>query len=138
MNRVIFDTGPLVAWFCPRDEHHAWARRTFAEVAPASVVCEAVLAEVCYLVAKEGVPRARVIEFIHRTRTKATSLSNELDAVRALLDRYADIPMDFADACVIRLSELHSEFVVCTTDTDFRFYRKNESDLIPLLAPFAS
>jgi hypothetical protein len=31
---------------------------------------------------------------------------------------------------------LHPEFVVCTTDTDFRFYRKNEQDMIPVLASF--
>jgi hypothetical protein len=32
---------------------------------------------------------------------------------------------------------LYPEAAVCTTDGDFRFYRKNEQESIPLLAPFA-
>lgn len=137
MKRVILDTGPLVAWLCPRDQHHAWVRRVFQEVAPGSIICEAVLTEACHLAAKEAVARARVIQFIRRVRLQPTSLAIELGAVETLLDRYADIPMDFADACVVRLAELHPEASVCTTDTDFRFYRKNERETISLLAPFA-
>ena len=136
MNRVILDTGPLVAWLCPRDEHHAWVRRVFAEVTPGSLTCEAVLAEACHLVAKEAVTQARDIQFIRRVRLQPVSLSNELETVGRLLDRYADTPMDFADACVLRLAELYPDAVVCTTDTDFRFYRKHEQEIIPLLAPF--
>jgi hypothetical protein len=56
--------------------------------------------------------------------------------VRQLLDQYADAPMDFADACIVRLAELKNDATVCTTDGDFRFYRKNGQELIPLLAPF--
>ncbi len=40
-------------------------------------------------------------------------------------------------ACVVRLAELHPEVKVCTTDTDFRFYRKNDHEVIPLVVPFA-
>jgi predicted nucleic acid-binding protein len=135
MKQVILDTGPLVAWLCPRDEHHAWVRRVFREVTPGSMICEAVVAEVCHLVAKEAVPPARVVQFIRRARLQPVSLSNELAAVQILLERYADAPMDYADACVVRLAELHPDATVCTTDSDFRFYRKNERETIPLLAP---
>jgi uncharacterized protein len=138
MKRVILDSGPLVAWLCPRDEHHAWVRRTFQEIAPGSIVCEAVLAEVCHLAAKEGVARARVIEFVRRLRINPVSLVTELETIGSLLDRYADAPMDFADACVVRLAEIHLDATVCTTDSHFRFFRKNGQDAIQLLAPFAS
>ena len=79
MKRVIFDTGPLVAWLCPRDEHHAWVRRTFQEPSPGPIICEAVLAEVCHLAAKEGVAPARVLEFIRSLRNlKPGCVVNEL------------------------------------------------------------
>ena len=68
MKPVILDTGPLVAWFCSRDEHHTWVRRVFAELAPGSIICEAVLTEVCHLVAKEGIARGDVIRSIARGR----------------------------------------------------------------------
>ena len=135
MKPVILDSGPLIAWFCPRDQHHVWVRRAFAEFAPGSIICEAVLTEVCHLVAKEGVARGKVIESVVRGRLKHAFLGDELGPIAKLLDRYADAAMDFADACVVRLAELHPEATVCTTDSDFRFYRKNEREVIPLLAP---
>lgn len=45
MRPVILDTGPLVAWFCPRDKHHVWARTTVGQLSPGCIICEAVLAE---------------------------------------------------------------------------------------------
>ena len=136
MKRVILDTGPLVAWLCPRDEHHPWVHRIFSEIAPGSFVCEAVLAEACHLAAKEAVPPGRVIEFVRHIRLNPVSLVNELTAINALLNRYADAPMDLADACVVRLAELHPEAGVCTTDSHFQFFRKNAGQMIPLIAPF--
>ena len=136
MKPAILDTGPLVAWFCPRDEHHAWARRVFTELAPGSLICEAVLTEVCYLVAKEGVARGKVIESLTGGRLKPVSLVNELLPITNLLHHYADAPMDFADACVVRLAELHGTLQVCTVDGHFRFFRKNGKEPISLLAPF--
>ncbi len=136
MRRVILDTGPLVACLCPRDEHHAWVRQTFQEIAPGSLVCEAVLAETCHLTAKEGVAAARVIEFIRRLRLQPVSLANEMAALQDLLAGYADTPMDFADSCVLRLAELHPDTAVCTTDSDFKVFRKHGRERIPLVAPF--
>ena len=136
MKPVIFDTGPLVAWFCPRDQHHAWARKCFEQISIGGFICEAVLAEVCHLVAKDGIGRERVLEFVERGAITPVFLGGELTALRGLLKQYADIPMDFADACIVRLAELNAECTVCTTDGDFRIFRKNGRELIPLLSPF--
>jgi predicted nucleic acid-binding protein len=136
MKPVILDAGPLVASLCPRDEHFAWARQAFTQVAPGSLICEAVIAEACHLVAKERVPRARVIEFAVNGCLRSVSLSSELDVIKKLLERYANVGMDFGDACVVRLAELHPEAAVCTTDSDFLIYRKLGNERIPLIAPF--
>jgi uncharacterized protein len=136
MKPVIFDTGPLVAWFCPRDSHHAWVRQTFTQIPAGGLICEAVLAEVCHLVAKDGIPHGKVLEFVERGGLTPVFLGGELPALRELLNRYADAPMDFADACVARLTELYVDSSVCTTDGDFRFFRKNGREPISLVAPF--
>jgi predicted nucleic acid-binding protein len=136
MNRVILDTGPLVAWFCPRDEHHRWARRVFPALSPGSLICEAVLTEVCHLVAKEGISHAQITESIAAGRLNVVSLASDIRVVAKLLRRYADTPMDFADACVVRLAELNSGLKVCTVDSHFQFFRKNIGEEIGLLAPF--
>ena len=138
MKPVIFDTGPLVAWFCPRDEHHVWARQTFAQIPAGGFICEAVMAEVCHLAAKDGIARGKVLEFGERGGLTLLSLSGELHALHELLDRYGDAPMDFADACVVRLAELLPDSAVCTLDGHFCFFRKNGNEVIPLLAPFAA
>jgi predicted nucleic acid-binding protein len=54
------------------------------------------------------------------------------------MERYKDAPMDFADACVVRIAELNPGASVATTDGHFRFFRKSSGEIITLLAPFAS
>jgi predicted nucleic acid-binding protein len=53
MSQAIMDSGPLVAWFSIRDSHHEWATRIFENLPAGALVCEAVLAEGCHLVAKD-------------------------------------------------------------------------------------
>ena len=96
------------------------------------------MAEVCHLAAKDGVARGKVLEFVEQGGLTPVFLGGELPVLRELLNRYADTPMNFADACVVRLAEIYQGSMVCTTDGDFRFFRKNGREPISLLAPFAS
>lgn len=87
--------------------------------------------------AKDGVARSKVLDFVEIGSLITVSLGAELPAIRELLDRYADTPMDFADACVVRLSELQRNSEICTIDSHFQFFRKNGRDVIPLIFPSA-
>jgi len=136
MKPVIMDAGPLVAWFCTRDFHHEWAKRTFDRLPSGVIVCEAVLVEACHLVAKEGVAPASILKLVEQNDLVLVSLAEEIPTVRWLMERYADTPMDFSDACVTRLAEIHGGSTVCTTDSDFLVYRKNRSEPLSVLAPF--
>jgi len=137
MKPVIMDAGPLVAWFCVRDFHHEWAMRTFDRLPSGVIVCEAVLVEACHLVAKEGVAPASILRLVEQNDLVLVPLAEEIPAIRSLMESYADTPMDFADACVTRLAEIHGGSTVCTTDSDFLVYRINRSETIPLLAPIS-
>jgi len=57
-------------------------------------------------------------------------------AIIALMEKYADIPMSFADASLVRMSEIHGKARVMTCDSDFSIYRKNGRQSIPLIAPW--
>ncbi len=138
MTPTLMDAGPLVAWFCPKDEHHAWAEKVFDQLPVGALVCEAVLAEACHLAAKDGIAPAKILELVENDSLTLVSLAGQISPIRNLLSRYADAPMDFADACVVRLAEIHLDVTVCTTDRDFLFYRKNRQEPIPLLAPFTA
>jgi predicted nucleic acid-binding protein len=136
MSRIILDAGPLVAWFCPRDMHHRWAVEVFQTLGSGCLLCEAVLAEVCHLAAKEGVARDTVLGEVERGGMVVMPMAGEIAALRVLLQQYRDIDMDFGDACVVRLAELRQGATVCTTDSDFKVYRRHGRQVIPLLAPW--
>jgi predicted nucleic acid-binding protein len=56
-------------------------------------------------------------------------------AVGALMDKYSQLPMDLADACLVRMAETHSRATVMTIDSDFMIYRQNTRQVIPTIMP---
>ena len=98
--------------------------------------CEAVLAEACFLLQCSRKGQDAVLELVARgVLTVRFSLASELAAVRKLTQRYASVPMSFADACLVRMSELDPRATVATLDSDFKVYRRNRRQAIPLLSP---
>ncbi|MCE7933291.1 MAG: PIN domain-containing protein [Chlorobi bacterium CHB2] len=136
-NKVIIDTGVLVALLDKSDEHHIWAVSTVKYLQGQFLSCEAVLAEACYLLRHYPRQQQQVLGYI-MNGTIALSLraGQEMGRISVLMERYAG-RMDFADACIVRMAELEEEARVLTVDSDFLFYRKNGRSLIPLIAPFA-
>ena len=62
-------------------------------------------------------------------------LNDDLEAVLKLLQKYADVPMSLADACLVRMSETLSDTFLLTTDSDFRIYRRHSRQVIPCVMP---
>jgi len=122
--RVSLDTGPLVAFLDKDDEHHAWAAEQFARIASPLITCEAVLTEAFYLLRHHrpaldklgGWVRVGMIE-------TAFQLSASRERVIALMQRYSDVPMAFADACVLCMAEQSPERTVFTLDSHVVVYR---------------
>jgi predicted nucleic acid-binding protein len=65
----------------------------------------------------------------------ALTVQDEQTDLRALMRRYRNRPMSLADACLVRLSEIHTGGEVFTLDTDFRIYRRHGNKVIPVLMP---
>lgn len=63
------------------------------------------------------------------------SLQSQVCAVKGLLEKYRKRPMDFADACLVRMTELAPKAKLLTIDRDFLFYRRNGRQVIPTLMP---
>ena len=51
------------------------------------------------------------------------------------MQKYADVPMSLADACLVRVSETLADALILTTDTDFRVYRRHGRQVVPCLTP---
>jgi predicted nucleic acid-binding protein len=136
MTRTLLDTGPLVAFLNRTDQWHAWAKAQMGALPPPLLTCEPVLTEASFLIHRNGGQPAHVLKKVQAGVIEvALQIETEAAALEALMRRYQDTPMSLADACLVRLSELHSDCQVFTLDTDFRLYRRHGRQIIPLLTP---
>jgi hypothetical protein len=93
-----------------------------------------VVAEACYLLRHNG--SQLVTELGERGfLSVAFALQGHWRSVRALMRRYANVPMSLADACLVRMSELNPAARVLTMDADFRVYRRNGRQVVPTIMP---
>ncbi|HOA62670.1 MAG TPA: PIN domain-containing protein [Verrucomicrobiota bacterium] len=132
----MLDTGPLVAFLNRNDWWHDWAKAQMGALPPPLFTCEPVLTEACFLIQRNGGQPADVLKKLQAGVIEvALEIDTEASALETLMRRYEDTPMSLADACLVRLSELHSDCLVFTLDKDFRRYRRHGRQVIPLLAP---
>lgn len=131
--RGIADTGFLVAFANANDVHHDWAVGVARRVTEPLLTCEAVLAETAFHLQSGPMVLAMISESLVAV---AFQCSDHLPQLAALAKRYADRRPDLADLCLIRMSELYPRHSVITVDRDdFRIYRRNKREAIPLICP---
>jgi uncharacterized protein len=129
----IADTGFIVAACSQDDRYHSWAAKLAHSVTEPLLTCEAVLAEAAYHLRSS----AYVLSLLQdKFLTVRFDISSNLAELQELAVRYADRKPDLADLCLIRMSELHPRHTVITVDeADFRVYRRNKRESIPILCP---
>ena len=131
---VLVDAGFLVALLSRRDVHHAWAVMQAPRHAPPWRTCEAVLSEAFHLLGARGAPGLGAL-LRRRALLAAFDLDNDVESVLKLLNKYANIPMSLADACLVRMTEMLPDPIVLTTDSDFRIYRRHSRQIVPCAMP---
>jgi predicted nucleic acid-binding protein len=134
--KILLDAGPLVAFLSRSDQYHSWAVEHWGRVRPPLLTCEAVITEACYLLRRQPSGVAAVMELIERRIVLvAFSLEENAAALARLLAKYAKVPMSLADACLVRMAEVHPRSTVLTLDSDFRVYRKGNRQVVPAIMP---
>lgn len=129
------DAGPLVAYFLGNEARHDWAVETFKSLPRPTLTCEAVLTEACFLIGRRNVSPTRLLAFLERGDLRiGIALGEEIDAVRALMERYVSVPMSLADACLVRMAEM-TGLPICTLDADFTIYRAHGRQALELISP---
>ena len=132
----ILDTGPLVAAFRQpedKDPFTPWAARLIRSLPYPLFTCDAVLTEAAHFLRSaekllEAVERGLLVSQFD-TQAAAPRLKN-------LMKKYADHPMDFADACLVYMSEQTKDCKIVTIDrADFTVYRRHGREAIPLVLP---
>jgi predicted nucleic acid-binding protein len=131
---VIVDASFLVTLLSRRESNHGWATEQAQRLPPPWKTCEAAVSEAFHLLAGPGA--SALAELLRRRALVcAFRFDESADETLALARKYADVPMSFADACLVRMTELLSGPIVLTTHADFRVYRRYGRKVIPAVMP---
>lgn len=131
---ALVDSGFLVALISNRDAHHSWAAAQAPRISPPWSTCESVVSEAFHLLGPLG--EKGLSTLLHRRALVIPfSLAENLEPVLKLLEKYSDVPMSLADACLVRMTETLNDPVLLTTDEDFRVYRRHGRQVIPCVMP---
>ena len=128
MKPILVDTGCIVALLDRSERHHKSCVETVTELAAPLVTCDAVIAESCYLLRSlKGAPEAVLQNVENGVFRLPFRLDASADAVRRLLRRYRDVPMDLADGCLVQMADELDTADILTLDSDFEIYRWRRS-----------
>lgn len=136
MTRIILDTGPIVAFLNKRDRYFSWANEVFKLLKPPVYTCDSVISEACFLLRNVEGGSIAVVELLERDLIVVDfDLASEIQAVKKLMSKYANVPMSLADACLIRMTEIEKGSQIITLDRDFNVYRRFGRQQVPVLMP---
>jgi len=125
---ALVDTGVLVALLNRKEEHPAWAVEKSRTLPAPFLTCEPVLTETYFLVSTLPGGALRFFQLLQSGMLEVDfSVIAEREPLGKLIRKYEDLPMSLADACLVRLAELHPAASVLTLDSHFRVYRKHGS-----------
>lgn len=131
---VLLDTGPIVAMFDRDDPEHAKCLEAMHAFTDSLITCDAVITEACYLLRHlPGAAHDLLMNVDARRFLIEYRISERADELARLMAKYADVPMDLADACLVDLAQQHQTGRILTLDGDFRVYRWGRNKPFDLL-----
>ena len=118
------------------DEHHRWARETVGALRSTLVTCEAVVAEVSFLCARNRVRPEALFEMLETGAMRVEeTLVTAPSTLTQLMRRWANVPMSIADAGLFALHERIPRSFIVTIDSDFTIYRRIVGRALRTLMP---
>jgi len=134
---VLVDAGPIVAQLDRRQADHEQCVEVLGNLREPLLTCEAVIAEACHLLRRQPGARKDLLKDVAMQRFMvAYELEQRAVHISRLMDKYADIPMDLADACLVDMAAVFNTGRIVTLDADFRVYRWGRNRPFDLLIDF--
>ena len=132
ISQAILDSGPLVAVLSSKDSLHSWAVKQFADLPLPALTCEAVLSETFFRIRTDAKATQALGAMIDGGAFRVVPILS-LGSVARFIVRYR---VDFADACLVTLSDSFPAATVLTTDArDFSVMRRFGREPIPYVSP---
>jgi len=127
VKKILIDSGPLVALFDASDQYHQSSLEFIKENQHPLITTLASITEVLFLLDFSRNAQADFLEWIYRGGVEVSPIElAAIKRIRQLMLKYADLPMDFADACLVYLAEELKIDKILTIDRDFSIYRIRE------------
>jgi len=136
LRSVLLDTGPMVAYLDRSESANSWARTTLLATQGNLVTTSAVITEAMHFLSPVPSGPSALSELIDRGPVQVFDFCGAPDLRRAVarMVRYADTPMDFADATLVLLAEMVGSGDILTLDRrGFRTYRWGRNRAFSLL-----
>jgi predicted nucleic acid-binding protein len=121
---VLVDAGALIAFLDRSDANHERCAAALADIHDPLVTVSPALTEAMHLLGR--VPRAQdlLCEMVEDNLVEVFDLSRgDFPRMRELMQKYRDLPMDFADAALVRVAEREDLARILTFDAHFKVYR---------------
>lgn len=124
MKKILIDSGPLIALFDASDKYHKKAVDFIKSNKYPLVTTIASITETLHLLNFNRNAQIDFIEWVYQGAVEVQNIENDdFGRIKDLTEKYRDLPMDFADSCLVYLAEKLSLNTIATIDRDFSIYR---------------
>ncbi|MDY6825172.1 MAG: PIN domain-containing protein [Thermodesulfobacteriota bacterium] len=124
MNKILIDSGPLIALFDSSDKYHEKTLEFIKSNEFLLITTIASITETLHLLDFNRNAQLDFIEWIYRGGVEIANIINtDFQRIKKLTEKYSDLPMDFADSCLVLLAEKMGINTIATIDRDFSIYR---------------
>ncbi len=124
MNKILIDSGPLIALFDSSNKYHKKTVLFIKENNSPIITTIASITETLHLLDFNRNAQLDFIEWITKGGIEIEDISSsDFRRIRELIEKYSDLPMDFADSCLVFLAEKLGIHTIATIDRDFSIYR---------------
>lgn len=124
MKKILIDSGPLIALFDSSDRYHKKAVEFIKTNKFQLITTIASITETLHLLDFNRNAQIDFLEWVSRDAVEVYSIENaDFNRIKDLTEKYRDLPMDFADSCLVFLAEKLSLNTIATIDRDFSIYR---------------
>jgi len=134
-NRLLIDSGPLIALFDASDKHHVQVRNFLKDFRGEFVTTWSVLTEVSHMLDFNLNVQLDFLKWVELGAVHVYEIEqNNLTDIIVMMQKYTNVPMDLADATLMYVSHKEKIEKIVSIDSDFDIYRTlKRSSLINVL-----
>lgn len=136
MRLVLLDAGPAIAWLDANDPHHSAVREKMGGLAGRLITTGPVITEVMFFIQEAREGASRLTDWLRKMRVDIVDCFGleALQSAARLMEGYADVPMDYADATLVACAdELNCGDILTLDVRGFRTYRYQRNKRFKLL-----